>query len=242
MSTQRISFERSSEIGAYALLTNKYCLLGKCKSRNFYSHFQAVLNLPMAETTINTISIVGNLCRGNSHGLLLPSTVTDQEKQHVANLLPDGVKIRVIDERLNALGNTVICNDRIALVHSDMETANMEIIENALNVEVIKHFIGKEPLVGAFASMNGQGMLVHPLCTVEEIDELSQLLSLQVMAGTVNKGTSVIGGGIVVNDWSLFIGSNSTTTEMSVAERVFMIGDKKDDDMLKKTWVEGIVD
>lgn len=240
--TQRISFERSSEIGAYTLLTNKYCILGKSKSRNFYSHFQSFLDIPLAETTLNSISPIGNLACGNSNGLLLPMTATDQEMMHIRNLIPETVKIRKIDERLNALGNVIICNDSIALVHSDLSEENLEIIGDTLGVEVVRHCIGKEPLVGTFGAMNGQGLLVHPLCSKEEIEELSQLLSIQVISGTINKGSAVIGGGIAVNDWALFVGSKTTSTEMSVAERVFMIGEKKDDEELKKVWVEGMVE
>lgn len=240
--TFRCSFARSSEIGAYALLTNKYCLLGKCKSRNFYSNFQAILNVPLAETTINSISTVGNLACGNSNGLLLPDTTNDQEMLHIRNLLPENIKISKINERLNALGNVILCNDKYALVHPEVNEENIEIIADTLQVEVIRHFIGKEPLVGTFGAMNGQGLLVHPMCSKEEIEELSHLLSVQVVAGTINKGSTVIGGGAVVNDWALFIGTNTTSTELSVAERVFMIGEKKNEEELKKVWIEGMID
>lgn len=240
--SQRISFERSSEIGAYTLLTNSYCLVGKSKSRNFYSHFQAHLNVPIAETTINTISPIGNLACGNKNGLLLPDTVNDQELMHIRNLLPENIKIRKLHERLNALGNIILTNDSIALVHPEIQEENIEIIENTLGVEIVKNCIGSEHLVGTFGAMNGQGLLVHPLCSKEEIKELSQLLSIQVVAGTINKGSTVIGGGIAVNDWALFVGGKTTSTELSVAERVFMIGEKKNDEELKKTWVEGMVE
>lgn len=238
----RISFENTSDIGAYTLLTNKYCLIGKSRSRNFYSNFQSVLDIPLAETTLNTISVIGNLAVGNSHGLLLPETTNDQEMLHIRNLLPESVKIRRINERLNALGNVILCNDSIAIVHSDVKEENIEIIADTLKVEVIRHCIGKESLVGSFGKMNGQGLLVHPLCSKEDIEELSQILSLQVVAGTVNMGSAVISNGLAVNDWVLFVGSKSTSTEISVAEKVFMIGQKQNEEEMKKNWVEGMVE
>ena len=151
----RISFENSSEIGAYTLLTNKYCLVGRSKSRNFYSHFESALDIPIAETTLNAISTVGNMATGNSHGLLLPGTASDQEVQHIRNLIPDSIKIRRVNERLNALGNVIICNDTVALVHPEVTDENIEIIQDTLAVEVFRQNIGNEPLVGTFAAMNG---------------------------------------------------------------------------------------
>ena len=41
--------------------------------------------------------------------------------------MPDHVKIAQVDETMNAFGNTVVCNDRVALVHP-------EISENAESI------------------------------------------------------------------------------------------------------------
>lgn len=62
----------------------------------------------------------------NRNGLLVPTTTTDQELQHLRNTLPDSVKIQRIEERLSALGNVICCNDHVALVHPDLERETEE--------------------------------------------------------------------------------------------------------------------
>ena len=68
-----------------------------------------------------------------------------------------------------------------------------------------------------------KGGMVHPRTTVEDIEELSSLLQVPLVAGTVNRGSDVLGGGLIVNDWSSFVGLDTTSTEISVIENIYRL-------------------
>ena len=65
--------------------------------------------------------------------------------------------------------------------------------------------------------------MVHPHVTVGELDELSNLLQIRLCTGTVNRGSDLIGAGLVVNDWASFCGNDTTSTEISVIDVIFKI-------------------
>ena len=126
----RCSFESSSEVGVYAKLTNKYCLVASGGSENFYSIFEEELSahMPVVHASIGQCKIVGRLVAANSKGLLVPAITTDMELQVIRNSLPESVRIQRVEERLSALGNVISCNDHVALVHPEIDQATEEII------------------------------------------------------------------------------------------------------------------
>ncbi|XP_005755940.1 eukaryotic translation initiation factor 6-like [Pundamilia nyererei] len=119
----RAAFEKNNEIGCFAKLTNTYCLVAIGGSENFYSVFEGELSetIPVVHASIAGCRIIGRMCVGNRHGLLVPNNTTDQELQHIRNCLPDTVRIQRVEERLSALGNVIACNDYVALVHPDLD-------------------------------------------------------------------------------------------------------------------------
>ncbi|KXS12664.1 translation initiation factor 6 [Gonapodya prolifera JEL478] len=221
----RAQFENSNDIGVFASLTNAYCLVAIGGSENFYSAFEGEVGdaIPVVHASIGGTRIVGRLTVGNRNGLLVPNTTTDQELQHLRNSLPDKVAIQRIEERLSALGNVVACNDYVALVHPDIDRETEEIIADVLQVEVFRQTIAGNVLVGSYCALSNRGGLVHPRTSIADQDELSSLLQIPLVAGTVNRGSPNIGGGLVVNDFAAFAGVDTTSTELSVIESIFKL-------------------
>jgi len=223
----RVAFENNNEVGVFSLLTNTYCLIAIGGSENFYSVFEGELSevIPVVHTSIAGCRIIGRMCVGNRHGLLVPNNTTDQELQHIRNSLPDSVKIQRVEERLSALGNVIACNDYVALVHPDLDRETEEIIADVLKVEVFRQTVAENALVGSYCTLSNQGGLVHPRTSIQDQEELSSLLQVPIAAGTINRGSEVIGAGMVVNDWCAFCGLDTTATEVSFVEKLFKLSD-----------------
>ena len=77
----RVSFENSTEVGVFAKLTNKYCLVASGGSENFYSVFEEELgpHMPVVHMSVGLTKLVGRMIVGNSKGVLVPAETTDME-------------------------------------------------------------------------------------------------------------------------------------------------------------------
>lgn len=71
--------------------SNSYCLTALGGSENFYSVFEQELadHIPVIHASVAGCRFIGRVTVGNKKGLLVPSTTTDQELQHIRNSLPD---------------------------------------------------------------------------------------------------------------------------------------------------------
>jgi len=75
-------------------------------------------------------------------------------------------------------------------------------------VEVFRQTVADNVLVGTYMALSNTGGMVHPKTSVQDQDELSSLLQVPLVAGSVNRGSSLVGAGMVVNDWLAVTGES----------------------------------
>ena len=101
---------------------------------------------------------------------------------------------------------------------------------DVLGVEVFRQTIAGNALVGSYCRFTNQGGVVHPRTSVDDLEELASLLQVPLIAGTVNRGSDVLGAGLIANDWAAFCGADTTSTEINVIENVLKLHDDDSDD------------
>lgn len=207
-------------IGVFTLTTDGFLitppLLSEGKTRRLATYLGVKTYV---RTRLYGSKLLGILSAANSHGIVVPELVSEDE----AELLRRALKVNVytVSSKWTALGNAVLVNDSGGVVDHRMSEATVKALEDALKVELRRGTVAELPYVGALGVATNRGALVHPGVGVEERKSLEEALKVPVYTGTVNGGTPYIKAGLLANSQGVVVGSSTTGLELANISHAF---------------------
>lgn len=208
----RSSFFGDSNIGVFILATENYTIVPKSRPITNKTLIERTLRVEIVETNIGESFIIGVLAAGNSHGLVVPEFATDEEIENIKRNLD--INVDRVPGKINALGNTILVNDDVALVHPGFSEEAIKIIKNNLKVDVYRGNIAESHLVGSVAIATNNGILAHPLTDNKTLEWLSEKFNTTASIGTINCGNPYVKVGLVANTKGALAGSETTGPEL----------------------------
>lgn len=205
----------SPYLGVFAAASDQLALLPPAADPGLVRDVSDALRCPVQVMTVGGSSVLGALAALNAQGAVVADIVYDEEE---ALLRKAGLKVYVLEGKLNAAGNNVLCNDRGALVHPDLTVRQVDGVKEALGVRVERGTVAGIGTVGSAAVCNDKGVLTHPKVTANEKAHLERVLGVPSNIGTVNHGTPYIGAGLVANTHGAAIGRLTTGPELNRLE------------------------
>jgi translation initiation factor 6 len=204
----------SDYIGAFATANDKYVFLGMGINRRAIETLRNVLMTDVIEFTMFATDLVGLFVKSNSNGILISNLVDEREiemfKKHDID-----INMEILDSGLNAIGNNILVNDKIALINPDYSSEAQRQIRDVLDVEVVKHEIGGYKTVGANSILTNKGFVISNRASDQEKEELDKLLGFDSIRTTANMGSLSIGLAAVCNSHGVVVGDNTTGYELT---------------------------
>jgi translation initiation factor 6 len=200
-------------IGVFATCTDSIAIVPPLTKLDICARIEKSLDVRVVEILVNGSVVVGALSRGNSNGFLFSYGTNTRELQKLT-----GIKVEILPDKLNAVGNIVLANDSASIVHPELSDRTIEAISRTLNVEVYRGTIAGIKNVGMAGVVTNKGLLVHPRVTSSEREILEKIFDLPVSIGTTNFGTQMLGSGILANSNGYLAGSETTGPELGRIE------------------------
>lgn len=214
----RVDFVGNPYIGVYCAASENLMVVSSTVSKKMAQKISRALDVPSVQTTIGGSTVVGALVRMNSHGIIVNDFLTEKEGR-----LLGGMNVLVLPERLNAMGNNILCNDNGAVVHPGYDKEFLGELRDVLDVEVVRGTVAGIKTVGSWAVATNKGVLCHPHIRDEEKDVLEDVLKVPAMITTANYGTAQVGACMVANSKGAAVGSRTTPIEMGRIEEGLLL-------------------
>ncbi len=214
---RKASINGSPFVGVYAACNNSIAILPS--GFNEDGIFRDTLKVEVFKTTLGGSPLVGSLMVMNSNGAVVTNFADDED----VDFLISRMNVLFVEDKINAVGNDILANDKAALVHVDFDRSTVKLIEDALDVEVVKGTIGGIKTVGSAAVVTNKGMIVHPNVEDSEIEFLRELFGVPVYITTANYGSIYLGASLIANDFGAVVGERTSNVEVDRIENALDI-------------------
>lgn len=215
---KRINLGGNPNIGVSIAATEKLAIIPPNLTPETVEVIEESLEVETVQTLICGSNLAGALTCGNSNGFIVSKYAFDQEIRNIKDM---GVEVEKIPDRLTAVGNIVLANDKGAIVNPLLSDEAVELITQVLDVEVVKGSIAQFKITGAVAVATDKGVLLHPSSSQEDIELVEKILKVPADVGTVNNGTSLVGACAVATTNGIIVSLNTTGPELARIEETF---------------------
>ncbi len=213
MPTAKLSILGNDYIGAFALATDSFSLVGRASTKGERSLLSKALGTEVYSASVDGSDLIGIYSRANSHSIIFPSMTYSNELKLLRKELPD-LEINVFDTDLNALGNNILANDKLAIVNPNYSAKEVRKISDLLGVEAIKMGIGGFETVGANNLLTNKGIVLNNKVSEDDEAKLKELFA-SVSQSTANTGALSIGLCALANSKGLVVGRTTTGYELA---------------------------
>ena len=180
-----------------------------------YLDVEKIIHVSVAGTRL-----MGPMTVMNNNGILLPSTVSDEEIQI---LKQTGLNVERLNSKFTAIGNLISANDKGAIVSNLFKGEVDQDIKDTLGVPIQTMSIGGFVQVGSMVVTTNAGAIVHPKANDAEISRISEILQVEAEPATVNGGSPFLSSGIIANFSSVIVGNLTTGPELIMISRALKV-------------------
>ena len=214
MGVAKCTIKGSDYLGAFISATDKYAFFGNDVTKHNEDLICRNLGVhPVLLPAFGT-SLIGLFIKANSNGMIL-SNLAEERQLHMLKEQHLDMNISVLESALNAVGNNILANDKIAIVNPDFDHAAMMSIRDALGVETIKEEIGGFKTVGANNILTNKGLVITNNATEAQKQNVDNATGFNAVSTTANTGALSLGLSVVANSRGIVVGDSTTGFELA---------------------------
>ncbi len=216
----KFSFKGDPNVGLYCVATDKFFLVGKDVSSTQLKKLEKIFKVPPIQINIYNTNLIGLFICANSNTILVPEVIFKDELKEIKEKVKGLAEVKVVKTELNALGNNILTNDKVAVVNEEFSAAKAKEIGKVLGVKVKRGLkMGTLSLLpGSAGTLTNKGAIFPTDLSESDITQLEKLLGFEIGLGTISMGGKMVGSGVVANSFGLVVSTLSSGYEIARAD------------------------
>lgn len=206
----KASVNRNPFVGLFCRANDELAIVSPRLDKRFVEHACAALSARPVEVFIDSSPYLGVLIALNSKGCVTYQRASERE---VKTLKKAGLNVCLLSSPC-APGNTVLCNDRAAVISPKIPRKEAGRVADALGVEVFQQAFGGLQCFAATSVVTNKGLYAYNELSEVEFKHLEKLFKVRGMIGTSNFGVPYNSLGIVANSHGSLAGDLTTGFEI----------------------------
>tara|TARA_B100000686_G_scaffold300358_1_gene334818 strand:- start:1556 stop:2221 length:666 start_codon:yes stop_codon:yes gene_type:complete len=215
----KYDFYRGPNIGIYTRVNDDFIFLPHGFAYTKSDKLSEYLQVTPLEISVANARVLGIMMAVNNHGILLPSTCSEDEFNHIKQ--ETDLNVEILDVKNNALGNMMCINDKGGVISPLIPKSELQKIHDVLDIETMQTKIAGFQQVGAVITSSQKGAIIHPEADEEDMKRISNLLGVNIEAATINGGIPFVSSGILANNNAVVVGSLTNGPEIMMLTRAF---------------------
>ncbi len=203
----------SDYVGAFCITTDSYTIIPNGVGKSIKEIVEDTLKTEVFSAKLANSDLLGIFGRANSNGIVLSNTVYEEEMRALGN--PNGANIAAIESDLNAVGNNIMANDKVAFINPEYSPKAAKEIGDVLGVEVFPMKIGYFKTLGATNILTNKGMAINNTVSDEQKEKIEEMLGIKTVRTTANTGSLSIGIAALANSYGILVGNSTTGFELA---------------------------
>lgn len=216
MKTPRVTktaFYNNPFIGLFLKASDKLALAPKNSPHKLLLQAEETLGVPCEKIFVDNSHLVGTMIAMNSHGAVVSQSAQHEE---ISFLKKQGLNVFKLGKF--SPGNTILCNDKAAIVNERIDHHSVAKIGECLGVPAIQHRLAGMGALATTSVVTNRGLLAYNELTDTEIKFLEKTFGVRGNVGTSNLGVPFNSLGVAANSHGALVGMQTTGFE---TQRIF---------------------
>ncbi|MBT3408281.1 translation initiation factor IF-6 [Candidatus Woesearchaeota archaeon] len=211
MNARKMSFHSNSNIGLFAYVNEKFCLIGNVITEEQKKEIEETLEVPVYEILIAGTPLIGIFVNGNEDKIIIPSITKKEELEKLDELQ---IEYQIVDSKYTALGNNILIGNNQAFVNQNLEKEAIKQIEDFLKIKLHNIDLGELDTLGSIGVIHNDTGVIGEFIGQNKLNNLNKISDIKFSLGTINQGSDYIKSGIFKNSKGFVIGEMTSGVEI----------------------------